>query len=121
MVSPSMTDARPVRSSARARAAEGDPHCQQDTTRESSHCSLVVCVLWPGYAKSRQVHRPIRSKPNGIARRSRPRIRRGGRERWKGMTEQLSHTDMISLADTLIGWAMARGKPGMVGPIGKLG
>jgi hypothetical protein len=31
------------------------------------------------------------------------------RHRWKGVTEQLSHQDMINLADTLTGWAMARG------------
>ena len=29
--------------------------------------------------------------------------------RWKGVAEQLSHLDMINLADTLTGWAMARG------------
>lgn len=32
-----------------------------------------------------------------------------GRNRWRGVREQLSHTDMINLADTLTGWAMARG------------
>lgn len=32
-----------------------------------------------------------------------------GRSRWNGVTEQLSHVDMINLADTLTGWAMARG------------
>jgi hypothetical protein len=31
------------------------------------------------------------------------------RNRWKGVVEQLSHADMINLADTLTGWAMARG------------
>jgi hypothetical protein len=31
------------------------------------------------------------------------------RHRWAGATEQLSHDDMINLADTLTGWAMARG------------
>jgi hypothetical protein len=30
-------------------------------------------------------------------------------KRWKGATEQLSHQDMINLADTLTGWAMSRG------------
>lgn len=29
--------------------------------------------------------------------------------RWVGVAEQLSHLDMINLADTLTGWAMARG------------
>jgi hypothetical protein len=29
--------------------------------------------------------------------------------RWKGVADQLSHVDMINLADTLTGWAMARG------------
>ena len=28
--------------------------------------------------------------------------------RWAGVAEQLSHVDMINLADTLTGWAMAR-------------
>jgi hypothetical protein len=32
-----------------------------------------------------------------------------GRNRWRGVAEQLSHVDMINLADTLTGWAMARG------------
>jgi hypothetical protein len=32
-----------------------------------------------------------------------------GRTRWKGVAEQLSHLDMINLADTLTGWAMSRG------------
>jgi hypothetical protein len=31
------------------------------------------------------------------------------RHHWAGTTEQLSHVDMINLADTLTGWAMSRG------------
>jgi hypothetical protein len=31
------------------------------------------------------------------------------RRRWAGVTEELSHLDMINLADTLTGWAMTRG------------
>jgi hypothetical protein len=31
------------------------------------------------------------------------------RNRWRGATKQLSHQDMIHLADTLTGWAMSRG------------
>ena len=34
---------------------------------------------------------------------------RAARHRWAGTTEQLSHVDMINLADTLTGWAMSRG------------
>jgi hypothetical protein len=32
-----------------------------------------------------------------------------GRNRWRGVTEQLTYADMINVADTLTGWAMARG------------
>jgi hypothetical protein len=31
------------------------------------------------------------------------------RNRWAGVTKQLSYQDMLNLADTLTGWAMARG------------